>query len=50
MPSCTIQTFITPHIAYDTGEARRRIIESTLANIRAYAAGSPQNFVGGPTP
>ncbi len=38
---------ITPHIAYDTGEAMGRIIETTLANIRAYAAGTPQNLVGG---
>jgi D-lactate dehydrogenase len=41
---------ITPHIAYDTGEAMGRIIAATLANIRAYAAGTPQNLVGGPAP
>jgi D-lactate dehydrogenase len=36
---------ITPHIAYDTREAMARIIETTLANIQAYAAGRPQNLV-----
>jgi D-lactate dehydrogenase len=39
---------ITPHIAYDTREAMGRIVKSTLANIRAYTAGTPQNLVGGP--
>lgn len=38
---------VTPHIAYDTDEALRRIIDTTLANIRAFAGGSPQNVVVG---
>jgi D-lactate dehydrogenase len=36
---------VTPHIAYDTREAVARIIETTLANIQAFARGSPQNVV-----
>lgn len=36
---------VTPHIAYDTREAVERIIETTLANIAAFAAGRPQNVV-----
>jgi D-lactate dehydrogenase len=36
---------ITPHIAFDTREAVARIVETTLANIQAYARGAPQNRV-----
>ncbi len=36
---------VTPHVAYNTDEALRRIIDTTLANIRAFAAGTPQNIV-----
>jgi D-lactate dehydrogenase len=36
---------VTPHIAYDTTEAVRRIIDITLANIQAFANGGPQNVV-----
>lgn len=36
---------VTPHIAYDTGEAVARIIETTLDNITAFEAGSPRNVV-----
>jgi D-lactate dehydrogenase len=36
---------ITPHIAYDTDGALRRILDTTLANIEAFAAGHPQNIV-----
>ena len=36
---------ITPHIAYNTAEAVARIIETSLDNIVAFAAGSPQNTV-----
>ena len=38
---------VTPHIAYNTDEALRRIIDTTLANIRAFAGGAPQNVVVG---
>lgn len=34
---------LTPHIAFDTVEAVREIAETTAANIRAFAEGSPQN-------
>lgn len=36
---------ITPHIAYDTREAVARIVETTVANIQAFARGAPQNVV-----
>lgn len=36
---------VTPHIAYDTDEALRRILDTTLANIEAFARGQPQNVV-----
>lgn len=39
---------MTPHIAYDTTEAVRRILEITLRNIEAFAAGTPQNLVSTP--
>jgi len=31
-----LNVLVTPHIAYNTGEAVRRIIEHTLQNIEAY--------------
>ena len=37
---------LTPHIAYNTHEAVRRILDTTLANIQAFAQGAPQNLVG----
>jgi D-lactate dehydrogenase len=36
---------ITPHIAYDTDEALRRILDTTLANIEAFARGESLNLV-----
>lgn len=36
---------VTPHIAYNTKEAVHRIIETTLANILAYARGTLQNVI-----
>ncbi len=36
------------HIAYDTHEAVTRILDVTLANIAAFAAGLPENLVGRP--
>ena len=36
---------VTPHTAYDTDEAVHRIIESTIANIEAFATGTPTNVV-----
>jgi glycerate dehydrogenase len=36
---------ITPHVAWATRNARRRLIEITAANLRAFAAGTPRNVV-----
>lgn len=36
---------ITPHVAWATQNARRRLIAATAANVRAFAAGLPQNVV-----
>lgn len=36
---------VTPHVAYNTVEACRRIIEQTIANIAAFADGRPINLV-----
>jgi len=36
---------ITPHIAWATIEARRRLMAVTTDNVRAFLAGSPQNVV-----
>lgn len=34
---------LTPHMAFDTHEAVERIINTTIENIRAFAAGHPRN-------
>jgi glycerate dehydrogenase len=36
---------ITPHLAWATREARRRLMVSTAENIRAFLEGAPQNIV-----
>jgi glycerate dehydrogenase len=36
---------ITPHLAWATREARRRLMVSTAENIRAFLDGAPQNIV-----
>jgi glycerate dehydrogenase len=36
---------ITPHVAWATRPARRRLIEVAAANLEAFAAGAPQNVV-----
>lgn len=36
---------ITPHIAWATRAARRRLLDVTAANIRGFLAGTPQNVV-----
>lgn len=41
---------VTPHIAYDTHEALRRILATTLDNIEAFARGTPRNLVSAPIP
>jgi glycerate dehydrogenase len=37
--------FITPHIAWATEPARRRLFAETLENLRAFAAGNPRHVV-----
>lgn len=39
---------ITPHIAWATQEARRRLMQVAVANLQAYLAGKPQNVVNQP--
>jgi glycerate dehydrogenase len=36
---------VTPHFAWATRAARRRLIETVVENLRAYLAGRPQNVV-----
>lgn len=36
---------ITPHISWATRSARARLLQTTIDNIAAYAAGKPQNLV-----
>lgn len=37
---------ITPHIAWATRSARQRLLQTSIDNLAAYAAGTPQNVVG----
>ena len=37
---------VTPHNAYNTQSAVRRIIETTVENIEAFGRGEPRNLVG----
>ncbi len=40
------RAFVTPHIAWASLAARKRLMEVTVRNIRAFADGRPQNVVG----
>lgn len=40
--------YITPHIAWATVEARKRLMEILAANFEAYLANKPQNVVNSP--
>lgn len=40
-PNCVI----TPHVAWATFEARERLLEATVENVRAFLGGSPVNLV-----
>lgn len=37
---------ITPHIAFNSEEALRRILDTTIENVRSFLAGRPRNLVG----
>jgi glycerate dehydrogenase len=37
---------ITPHIAWASVEARTRLLEETIANVRAFLTGTPRNVIG----
>lgn len=39
------RTFITPHVAWASIDARKRIVNIMAANLRAFMAGAPQNVV-----
>lgn len=41
---------VTPHSAFNTREAVRRIVDTTVANIAAFAEGRPQHVVAGSMP
>ncbi len=41
----TPRTFVTPHIAWATAEARLRILDTIVRNIGAFLQGRPQNVV-----
>lgn len=40
-------SYITPHIAWATEEARARLLDIATSNIKAFIAGSPVNVVAG---
>ena len=40
-----VLTYITPHIAWATLAARRRLLQVALDNLRAFIAGHPCNVV-----
>ncbi len=40
-PNC----FVTPHLAWATRAARQRLMDTLVANLRAFIAGAPQNQV-----
>jgi glycerate dehydrogenase len=37
--------FVTPHIAWATRAARQRLLDTVVANVRSFLAGTPQNIV-----
>jgi D-lactate dehydrogenase len=41
---------ITPHIAFNSEEALDKILDTTMANIRAFQTGHPQNVVSTKAP
>lgn len=43
---CHPNAYITPHIAWASIEARRRLLNVVVENVRAFVNGCPQNVVG----
>ena len=41
---------VTPHIAWATRAARSRLMETAVANVRAFLGGKPENVVNGVAP
>ena len=39
------QVVVTPHIAFFTGEAKREMFKTSVENIAAFIAGTPQNLI-----
>ena len=39
------RVIVTPHIAFNTEEAIKRIVDTTIENIKNFSAGSPTNLV-----
>lgn len=39
------RVIVTPHLAFDTDEAVKRIMDTTMENIRAFSTGTPTNIV-----
>jgi len=39
------QVVVTPHIAFNSHEAKREILQTTIENIERFIAGSPQNNI-----
>ena len=39
---------ITPHVAFNSDQAIKRIIDTTIANIHSFLSGAPQNVVNSP--
>ena len=39
------RVIVTPHAAFNTGEAITRILDTTIGNIKSFAAGTPTNTV-----
>ena len=37
--------YITPHIAWATTEARQRLIQVAIENVRSFLSGHPKNIV-----
>ncbi len=41
------RVIVTPHVAFNTQEAVERILDTTIENIKGFAAGTPTNIVRG---